>query len=65
MSQKSLQKNKFTPDECLPNFYLKFDFLERPKKRLLSDAQEIVGSYKILRKCYLFKTQAIQEKLIA
>ena len=34
MSQKSLEKNEFTPDECLPNFYLKFDFLEGPKKPL-------------------------------
>ena len=31
MSQKLLGKNEFTPDECLPNFNLKFDFLERPK----------------------------------
>ena len=34
MSQKSLENNEFTPDECLPNFYLKFDFLERLKKPL-------------------------------
>ena len=27
-------KKQFTPDECLPNFYLKFDFLERPKMPL-------------------------------
>ena len=31
MSQKSLEKNEFTPDECLPNFYLKFDLSEKPK----------------------------------
>ena len=31
MSQKSLEKNELAPNECLLNFYLKFDFLERPK----------------------------------
>lgn len=31
MSQISLEKNEFTTDECLPNFNLKFNFLERPK----------------------------------
>lgn len=31
MSQISLEKKEFSPDECLPNFNLKFDFFERPK----------------------------------
>lgn len=31
MSQISSEKNEFSPDECLPNFNLKFDFFERPK----------------------------------
>lgn len=31
MSQISLEKKQFSPDECLPNFNLKFDFFERPK----------------------------------
>jgi len=34
MLQKSLEKDEFTPDECLPNFYKKFEFLERPNKPL-------------------------------
>jgi len=34
MSQKLLEKNKFTPHKYLPNFHLKFDFLERLKMPL-------------------------------
>ena len=31
MSQIPLEKKEFSPDECLPNFNLKFDFFERRK----------------------------------
>ena len=31
MSEISLEKKQFSPDECLPNFNLKFDFFERRK----------------------------------
>lgn len=34
MSHKSLKKGRFPQSECLPNFELKFDFLERLKKPL-------------------------------
>ena len=63
LSQKSLEKNQFTPDECLPNFYLKFYSSEKPKKPLVLRSTRKRRQQREMKKMFSVKTYAIQEKL--